>query len=106
MKTMEEAMRGLSVPVDKLNNGAEPIEFIERKKGGWRVVARRDEEHQPFVVWAIDYGPARVVSGIAYHNCSHGSYCDTLAEALVCAYHRAGKLGELEELIAQERRSS
>lgn len=89
---------------NSLANGAEPIEFIKRKRGGWLVIARRDEEHMPFVVWSIDVVPAKTVAGITYHNCSLGSYCATLAEAVVCAYHRAGKLAELEEMVEQEAR--
>lgn len=106
MKTTEEIMRTLAVPVDKLANGAEPIDFVQRKSGGWLVIARRNEKFQPFVVWNIDITPAKTAAGITYHHCSLGSYCESLAEAVVCAYHRAGKLAELEEMVERERRSA
>lgn len=94
----------MDIKTNKLSNGAEPIEFIARKRGGWLVIARREEEYQAFVVWNIDVTPAKTVAGIVYHNCSLGSYCETLAEAVVCAYQRAGKLGELEEMVEREGR--
>ena len=94
----------MDIKANKLANGAEPIDFVQRKNGGWLVIAKREEEHQPFVVWSIDVNPGKTVAGIVYHNCSLGSYCETLAEAVVCAYQRAGKLVDLEEMVEQEAR--
>lgn len=71
-----------------LANGADIVDIWDLHDGTFGVLAKRSwNTYHPFVVWR-GY-PSQVPGQL---NCEHGSYCETLAQAVKVLERRFGEL--------------